>query len=60
MVFLIDLPLKTANDIGPTSTLFFTNLQHYLRAMGVDNSMIDSLSKYDFSGTENIGFVYSM
>ncbi|EFZ03516.2 ubiquitin interaction domain-containing protein [Metarhizium robertsii ARSEF 23] len=60
MVFLIDLPLKTANDIGPTSTLFFTHLQHYLRAMGVDNSMIDSLSKYDFSGTENIGFVYSI
>ncbi|KID75190.1 tyrosyl-DNA phosphodiesterase domain-containing protein, partial [Metarhizium brunneum ARSEF 3297] len=60
MVFLIDLPLKTPNDIGPTSTLFFTHLQHYLRAMGVDNSMIDSLSKYDFSGTENIGFVYSI
>ncbi|KID89670.1 tyrosyl-DNA phosphodiesterase domain-containing protein [Metarhizium guizhouense ARSEF 977] len=60
MVFLIDLPLKTANDLGPTATLFFTHLQHYLRAMGVDNSMIDSLSKYDFSGTENIGFVYSI
>ncbi|EFY91945.1 tyrosyl-DNA phosphodiesterase domain-containing protein [Metarhizium acridum CQMa 102] len=33
---------------------------HYLRAMGVDNSMIDSLSRYDFSETDNIGFVYSM
>ncbi|KAG8411960.1 hypothetical protein J3459_016101 [Metarhizium acridum] len=33
---------------------------HYLRAMGVDNSMIDSLSRYDFSETDNIGFVYSI
>ncbi|OAA37475.1 tyrosyl-DNA phosphodiesterase domain-containing protein [Metarhizium rileyi] len=44
MVFLIDLPLK----------------DYYLRAMGVDTGMVNSLSKYDFSRTEDIGFVYSM
>ncbi|TWU73279.1 hypothetical protein ED733_003006 [Metarhizium rileyi] len=60
MVFLIDLPLKDVNDTAPTTTMFLTNLQYYLRAMGVDTGMVNSLSKYDFSRTEDIGFVYSM
>lgn len=60
MVFLIDLPLKSASDQEQKATMFLTNMQQYLLAMGVDDGMIASLSKYDFSRTENLGFVYSM
>lgn len=60
MVFLIDLPLKSASDQGQQTTMFLTNMQQYLLAMGVDDGMIASLSKYDFSRTKSLGFVYSM
>lgn len=59
MVFLIDLPLLTLADQPCSSTPFLTQLQLFLGAMGIDDGMISSLSKYDFSKTEDLGFVYS-
>ncbi|QPG95758.1 hypothetical protein C2857_001963 [Epichloe festucae Fl1] len=60
MVFLIDLPLSNSANKSPTSTLFCTHLQLYLQAMGVEDGTITSLSKYDFTKTANLGFVYSI
>ncbi|EQL01599.1 ubiquitin interaction domain-containing protein [Ophiocordyceps sinensis CO18] len=58
MVFLIDLPrLDKAQDHKPTS--FSLELQYFLRAMGVDGKMVDSLSGYDFSKTASLGFVHT-
>lgn len=59
MVFLIDLPrLPDAADHKPTA--FSTELGRFLRASRVDEKMVSSLSNYDFSRTEQLGFVYSM
>jgi hypothetical protein len=60
MLFMIDLPLKDANNQAPAVTNFSDHLQHYVGAMGVENGMVESLSKYDFTRTENLAFVYSM
>ncbi|KAK2594451.1 hypothetical protein QQS21_007855 [Conoideocrella luteorostrata] len=60
MVFLIDLPLMEMAHKPHPATMFFSQLQLYLQAMGVEISMISGLSKYDFSKTKDIGLVYSM
>lgn len=60
MVFLIDLPLLNDDNRSRQMTLFQTHLQHYLQAMGIEAGMIASLSKYDFSKTADLGFVYSV
>ncbi|KAG6006059.1 hypothetical protein E4U21_007419 [Claviceps maximensis] len=60
MVFLIDLPLLSRDNTSPQTTPFYTHLQKYLEAMGVDARMIASLSAYDFAKTADIGFVYSI
>ncbi|KAG6042178.1 hypothetical protein E4U41_003924 [Claviceps citrina] len=60
MVFLIDLPLLNSVNESPQMTLFQSHLQQYLQAMGVDAGMISSLSKYDFTKTTDLGFVYSI
>ncbi|CAH0016539.1 unnamed protein product [Clonostachys rhizophaga] len=59
MVFLIDLPrLGDAADHNPTQ--FSTELARFLTEAKVDDRMVDSLTSYDFSRTERLGFVYSM
>jgi hypothetical protein len=59
MVFLIDLPrLGDAADHKPTQ--FSTELARFLTEAKVDDRMVDSLTSYDFSRTERLGFVYSM
>uniref|UniRef100_A0A8H7KEB2 PLD phosphodiesterase domain-containing protein n=1 Tax=Bionectria ochroleuca TaxID=29856 RepID=A0A8H7KEB2_BIOOC len=59
MVFLIDLPrLGDAADHKPTQ--FSTELARFLTEAKVDDRMVDSLTSYDFSRTERLGFVYSI
>ncbi|KAH6603416.1 hypothetical protein Trco_008191 [Trichoderma cornu-damae] len=66
MVFLIDLPRldspathdNTASH-SPT-TRFYTELAYFLRATGVGEKMVASLSNYDFSETSDIGFVHTI
>lgn len=59
MVFLVDLPrLANSNEHKPTS--FSIGLGRFLAASGVDDKMVASLRSYDFSATEDLGFVYSM
>ncbi|KAK7746052.1 hypothetical protein SLS62_009577 [Diatrype stigma] len=65
-VFIIDLPRKEDEDPGVTnhhpneSTLFKEELCYFLQAQGLDDSLIKSLSHYDFSATERYRFVHSM
>lgn len=59
MVFLIDLPRLVDADLHkPTS--FSTELGRFLRASKVDDKMVSSLTNYDFSKTERLGFVFTM
>ncbi|RDA83546.1 hypothetical protein CP533_3303 [Ophiocordyceps camponoti-saundersi (nom. inval.)] len=58
MVFLIDLPrLDKVADHKPTP--FSRELERFLRAMGIESKMIDTLTSYDFSKTAGLGFVYT-
>ncbi|KYK55824.1 ubiquitin interaction domain-containing protein [Drechmeria coniospora] len=59
MVFLMDLPRREAS-VDHKRTTFSLQLERFLRAMGVDSSMVDSLANYDFSRTVDLGFVYSI
>ncbi|XEV00129.1 hypothetical protein FSHL1_005415 [Fusarium sambucinum] len=59
MVFLIDLPrLEGSATHRPTS--FSTELGRFLSATGVGESMVSSLTNYDFSQTKHLGFVYTI
>lgn len=58
MVFLIDLPLT--NSQTNQLTLFGQELCYFLKASGLDESLITSLSKYDFSETNRYRFVHTI
>ena len=59
MVFLIDLPpLEEDASFSPTS--FSTELFRFLRAIGLDDKLVSTLEKYDFSETKRYGFVHTM
>lgn len=62
MVFLIDLPrFSNSQQIAtPTTTLFGTELRRFLRALGLEERLIQSLENYDFSKTNRYGFIHSM
>ncbi|KAI1384501.1 phospholipase D/nuclease [Hypoxylon trugodes] len=63
MVFLIDLPkiddpkLQSSNiDLGP----FGEELRYFLRAQGLQDSLINSLPNYDFSEANRYRFVHTI
>lgn len=62
MVFLIDLPRieDPAKQATNTLTPFGAELQYFLKAQGVDEKMIASLHRYDFSETSRYGFLHTM
>lgn len=64
MLFLIDLPLiqDPANQQAARHTLtpFGEELCFFLQAQGVDDKMINSLRKYDFSETSRYGFIHTI
>ena len=63
-VFLIDLPRledsATPEASSNASTLFKEELIYFLRAQGLDDSLVKSLDNYDFSATARYGFIHSM
>ncbi|OAA71906.1 Tyrosyl-DNA phosphodiesterase [Akanthomyces lecanii RCEF 1005] len=59
MVFIIDLPRLEANGARGT-TVFAEDVANFLKASGVEDAMVKSLGNYDFSATENLGFVCSI
>jgi len=62
MVFVIDLPKikDAAKQAANKLTPFGEDLTYFLTAQGVDDELIRSLAKYDFSETARYGFVHSM
>ncbi len=64
IVFLIDLPRLEDSDTAISSsdkpTFFQEELCYFVRAQGLDDTLVKSLSNYDFSETARYGFVHSM
>lgn len=62
MVFIIDLPrIEDAERLAANKlTPFGEDLRYFLEAQGVDDRLVRSLAKYDFSETARYGFVHSM
>lgn len=59
--FLIDLPrLPDNRPAEPEPTEFAKELFHFVQAMGLDDKLIGSLKKFDFSRTSHLAFVHSM
>ena len=60
--FLIDLPRIPDGKLTEPGELthFAKELIHFLTAMGLDQKVVDSMSKFDFSRTANLAFVHSM
>ena len=62
MVFLIDLPRldePKATSRGEL-TCFAQELIHFVEAMGLERTIIDSLSHFDFSSTTDLAFVHTI
>ena len=62
MVYLIDLPKIEDPDCPARNklTAFGEDLCYFLRAQGLDETLVSSLAKYDFAETARYGFVHSM
>lgn len=61
-MFLIDIPRSSDGNIASDDTLtpFARELLHFLRAMGLDSVIVESLRKFDFSNTDHLALVHSM
>ena len=62
MVFLIDLPrLPEDQRTTPKDMTFFgTELIYFLEAMGLEQTIVDSMYKFDFTATKNLAFVHNI
>jgi hypothetical protein len=62
MVFIIDLPLLETAEQREAQKLtpFAEDMFYFLSAQGLDESLLNSLKKYDFSETNRYAFVHSM
>ncbi|MCJ1463339.1 hypothetical protein MMC07_001946 [Pseudocyphellaria aurata] len=62
MVFLIDLPRLPADQDSARKnlTMFGQDLIYFLEAMGLDQKVIESIHKFDFSRTQNLAFVHTI
>lgn len=62
MVFIIDLPrLPEKHGTGTeTETPFQRELIYFLKAMGLERSVIDSVSNFNFAATQGFAFVHTI
>ncbi|KAI1489903.1 phospholipase D/nuclease [Biscogniauxia mediterranea] len=62
IVFLIDLPRIEDPTIRSSSNLteFGEELRYFLKAQGLDESLVNSLANYDFSETSRYRFVHTI
>ncbi|KIM95009.1 hypothetical protein OIDMADRAFT_134826 [Oidiodendron maius Zn] len=59
--FLIDLPRLPEGEMeGGGLTEFGKELFHFAQAMGLDEKLINSLRRFDFSRTSHLAFVHSI
>ena len=61
-VFLVDLPRISQKNHTESRepTIFQRELVYFLTAMGLEHSIVDSVSDFDFSGTKGLAFVHSI
>ncbi|KAL8852643.1 MAG: hypothetical protein Q9221_002523 [Calogaya cf. arnoldii] len=59
-VLLIDLPRLSSTSTSPKMTNFGEDLIHFLGAMGLEKSIIDSVHHFDFSATNDLAFVHTI
>lgn len=60
MVFIIDLPRLPNMQRNAPETAFGRELIYFLNAMGLEQSIVTSVSNFDFSATKNIAFVHTI
>lgn len=62
MVFLIDLPRLPdgRRTTAENMTFFGSELIYFLEAMGLEQSIIDSMFNFDFKATNDLAFVHSI
>ena len=62
MVFLVDLPRLPNNHQIPTAELtpFGRDLIYFLRAMRLEETVVQSVHKFDFSKTKDLAFVHTI
>ena len=61
-VFLVDLPRLSVEQRAEARnpTKFQKELVYFLSAMGLEQSIVDSVSDFDFSATESLAFVHTI
>jgi hypothetical protein len=58
---MIDLPRLPRGQVTDSDGVgFLRELLCFVRAMGLDQSTIDSIRRFDFSRTAQLAFVHSM
>ena len=60
MVFLIDLPRLPQGQPPQEMTRFGRDLVYFLKAMGLEQSIFESVSSFDFTATQDLGFVHTI
>lgn len=62
MLFLIDLPRLPDNHQTPTTelTAFGKDLVYFLQAMGLEETVVQSVHKFDFTRTKDLAFVHTI
>ncbi|KAL0473686.1 tyrosyl-DNA phosphodiesterase [Neurospora intermedia] len=60
ILFIIDLPLLDDPDVTRELTPFGEELLYFLKAKQLDDGLIRSLKKYDWTETRRYGFVHSI
>ena len=62
MVFLIDLPRLPESQRTTTEsmTFFGRELIHFLKAMGLEHSIINSIYNFDFTATKDLAFIHTI
>ncbi|CAD6568535.1 MAG: hypothetical protein ASARMPRED_001852 [Alectoria sarmentosa] len=62
MVFLIDVPRlpKGQRATAEDMTFFATELIYFLEAMGLEQTIIDSMYNFDFTKTKDLAFVHNI
>ena len=60
MCFIIDLPRLTGGEHAQKLTFFGEELVSFLKAQGLEKSIVNSLYKFDFSNTKGFAFVHTI
>ncbi|KAK3401197.1 tyrosyl-DNA phosphodiesterase-domain-containing protein [Sordaria brevicollis] len=60
IMFIIDLPLLDDPDMTRELTPFGEELSYFLKAKRLDDNLIKSMKKYDWTETKRYGFVHSI